>query len=221
MVILVIAINRVEDIADSEGFDTDFSSLRTSISTLQEASKSLDAEKVAAEKNFKKILWKWRRAHHWHGHGKMWFKLHGLFRKLASWLHIGKPESREECPHKAHLHKALEHKHGNDLEASSMVKVRVGRYPAWAKEQREMSEAWDFEREHHVRQFNLPWHHKPGLGKKLIEAAKRVQAVNQKLVAFEKGFISQGGIKDREWYRHLGVAPGKWLGECLLFSWAF
>ncbi|THG94618.1 hypothetical protein EW026_g6888 [Hermanssonia centrifuga] len=57
-----------------------------------------------------------------------------------------------------------------------------------------------------------------GLGKRtdpietFIKAAKRVQKANTKLVAFEKGFISEGGIKDREWYRHLGVAPGKWLG---------
>lgn len=45
-----------------------------------------------------------------------------------------------------------------------------------------------------------------------VKAAKRVQKANSKLVAFEKGFISEDGIKDREWYRHLGVAPGKWLG---------
>lgn len=49
-----------------------------------------------------------------------------------------------------------------------------------------------------------------------IKAAKRVQTANAKLVAFEKGFISEEGIKDREWYRHLGVAPGKWLGVCCL-----
>ncbi|OCH94335.1 Zn-dependent exopeptidase [Obba rivulosa] len=47
---------------------------------------------------------------------------------------------------------------------------------------------------------------------KFVKAAKRVQTVNAKLVAFERGFISEGGIKDREWYRHLVVAPGKWLG---------
>lgn len=45
-----------------------------------------------------------------------------------------------------------------------------------------------------------------------IRAAKRVRAVNQKLMAFERGFLSEDGIKDREWYRHLGVAPGKHLG---------
>ncbi|KAF8631539.1 hypothetical protein AX15_002295 [Amanita polypyramis BW_CC] len=48
--------------------------------------------------------------------------------------------------------------------------------------------------------------------RKLIKAAKRVHDVNAKLIAFEQGFISEDGIKDREWYRHLGVAPGKWLG---------
>ncbi|KAH8830414.1 vacuolar protein sorting-associated protein 70 [Flagelloscypha sp. PMI_526] len=45
-----------------------------------------------------------------------------------------------------------------------------------------------------------------------IKAAKRVAAANSKLSSFEKGFIHQDGIKEREWYRHLGVAPGKWLG---------
>ncbi|KAH8096736.1 Zn-dependent exopeptidase [Cristinia sonorae] len=48
--------------------------------------------------------------------------------------------------------------------------------------------------------------------RKFIKAAKRVQKANAKLIAFERGFISEGGIKDREWYKHLGVAPGKWLG---------
>ena len=49
--------------------------------------------------------------------------------------------------------------------------------------------------------------------KKFKKAAKRVRAVNQKLKAFERGFIHEDGIKDREWYRNLDVAPGKWLGE--------
>jgi N-acetylated-alpha-linked acidic dipeptidase len=46
-----------------------------------------------------------------------------------------------------------------------------------------------------------------------IKAAKRVRRVNQKLVAFERGFISKEGIRNREWYKHLGVAPGLWLGQ--------
>ena len=50
--------------------------------------------------------------------------------------------------------------------------------------------------------------------REFIKAAKRVQSANQKLIGFERGFISEEGIKDREWYRHLAVAPGKWLGKC-------
>jgi N-acetylated-alpha-linked acidic dipeptidase len=49
--------------------------------------------------------------------------------------------------------------------------------------------------------------------RELLRAVKRVRAVNKKLISFERGFISKDGIKDREWYRHLGVAPGKWLGD--------
>ncbi|KAH9943274.1 Zn-dependent exopeptidase [Epithele typhae] len=55
-------------------------------------------------------------------------------------------------------------------------------------------------------------HGVPAPVREFIKAAKRVQAANAKLVAFERGFISEEGIKEREWYKHLGVAPGKWLG---------
>jgi N-acetylated-alpha-linked acidic dipeptidase len=52
--------------------------------------------------------------------------------------------------------------------------------------------------------------------RKFIRAAIHVRRVNQKLIAFERGFIDEAGIKDREWYRHLGVAPGKWKGEFII-----
>ncbi|KAF5340153.1 hypothetical protein D9758_016846 [Tetrapyrgos nigripes] len=48
--------------------------------------------------------------------------------------------------------------------------------------------------------------------REFLKAAKRVSKANKKLMVFERGFISEEGIPDREWYRHLGVAPGKWLG---------
>lgn len=51
--------------------------------------------------------------------------------------------------------------------------------------------------------------------RRFIKAAKRVSRANKKLIAFERGFISETGLKDREWYRHLGVAPGKWLGRSI------
>jgi N-acetylated-alpha-linked acidic dipeptidase len=54
--------------------------------------------------------------------------------------------------------------------------------------------------------------HGKGPLRDFIQAVKRVRVANQKLVAFERGFLSEGGIKDREWYRHLAVAPGKHLG---------
>lgn len=57
----------------------------------------------------------------------------------------------------------------------------------------------------------LPW---PSNSKKaVLKAAEAVRKANRKLATFEQGFISESGIKDREWYRHLGVAPGKWLGK--------
>ncbi|KAJ7232226.1 transferrin receptor-like protein [Mycena haematopus] len=45
-----------------------------------------------------------------------------------------------------------------------------------------------------------------------IKAAKRVTKGNKKLAAFERGFVSQEGIKGQEWYKHMVVAPGRWLG---------
>ncbi|KAH9942546.1 hypothetical protein B0H21DRAFT_523058 [Amylocystis lapponica] len=53
---------------------------------------------------------------------------------------------------------------------------------------------------------------KGGQSKCVAEAVQRVRAVNRKLAAFERGLIHEKGLMDREWYRHLGVAPGKWLG---------
>ena len=47
----------------------------------------------------------------------------------------------------------------------------------------------------------------------MINTVIRIKNVNRKLRLFEQGFISEEGIKDREWYRHLGVAPGKYLGR--------
>ncbi|KZT06419.1 Zn-dependent exopeptidase [Laetiporus sulphureus 93-53] len=58
-------------------------------------------------------------------------------------------------------------------------------------------------------------HRKDNLPKDIedfIKAAQRVEKVNAKLKAFEAGFISEEGINEREWYKHLVVAPGKYLG---------
>jgi N-acetylated-alpha-linked acidic dipeptidase len=67
---------------------------------------------------------------------------------------------------------------------------------------------------------HLHHHHHHRGNKKWRRAVGRVRAVNQKLVAFERGFIHEDGIKGREWYRHLAIAPGKFLGS-VLFSILF
>jgi N-acetylated-alpha-linked acidic dipeptidase len=64
-----------------------------------------------------------------------------------------------------------------------------------------------------------PW--LPDPIKRFIEAARRLGRSNKKLKSFERGFISEDGIKDREWYKHLGVAPGKWLGTLLCYLYLF
>jgi len=106
-------------------------------------------------------------------------------------------------------------------EKGMQVTPRIGRYPAWLKEQREREEyasAYGFALEAglgdnfpHLDSHSHSECCSRGL-RKLKHAVKRVRAVNRKLCAFERGFISDEGIKDREWYKHLVVAPGKWLG---------
>lgn len=39
-----------------------------------------------------------------------------------------------------------------------------------------------------------------------------IRVLNKQLQTFEQGFISKQGLKGREWYKHLGTAPGRWLG---------
>ncbi|EST04820.1 Protease-associated domain, PA [Kalmanozyma brasiliensis GHG001] len=49
-------------------------------------------------------------------------------------------------------------------------------------------------------------------GKEIWKALREVRATNKKLQTFEQGLISEEGLKGREWYKHLGTAPGRWLG---------
>ncbi|WVR07065.1 hypothetical protein IAU60_004104 [Kwoniella sp. DSM 27419] len=48
--------------------------------------------------------------------------------------------------------------------------------------------------------------------KEIKKVLLEIRAINKKLQHFEQGFISKEGIKDREWYKHKGTAPGLWLG---------
>ncbi|KAI0353001.1 Zn-dependent exopeptidase [Trametes cingulata] len=193
-------LDRVESIASTTSLDVDFSGLRSAIRSLQKASHKLDREKAKAEKKLKKLLRRLAVRH------IIRRKLRRAFCKLRKL--IGK-----ECAHHeraaalannpVHSEKAFEcSAMKNGRTGLLPFKPHVGRAPAWVKEHREHGEVEIFRK---GKKPSFPM-------KKFKKAAKRVREVNKKLKAFERGFIHEDGIKDREWYRNLDVAPGKWLG---------
>ncbi|KAI0722810.1 Zn-dependent exopeptidase [Earliella scabrosa] len=192
-------LDKVESIASTTSLDVDFSGLRNAIQSLQKASIKLDAEKTDAEKKLKKLLRKFARRHFIRRKIRTGIcKLRQLF---------GKP-CRHQDASALSTSLALGLTADKAFECSSMrakngllpFKPRIGRAPAWAQEQRE----WAAE----TQAFDK--HRFPT--KRFKKAVKRIRDVNQKLKEFERGFIHEEGIKDREWYRNLDVAPGKWLG---------
>jgi hypothetical protein len=48
--------------------------------------------------------------------------------------------------------------------------------------------------------------------KKIKKVLETIKEINGKLAKFESGFIDEDGLPGREWYKHIGTAPGKWLG---------
>lgn len=42
--------------------------------------------------------------------------------------------------------------------------------------------------------------------------AKRVSIANKRLTYFERGFLSEQGIRNRSWFKHVVYAPGLWTG---------
>ncbi|KAI0375808.1 Zn-dependent exopeptidase [Pilatotrama ljubarskyi] len=193
-------LDKVESIASTTSLDVDFSGLRSAIHSLQKASHKLDHEKTKAEKKLKKLLRRLAMRH------IVRRKIRHAFCKLRKML--GK-----ECPHHERVAALATNAPHTEktFECSSMknsrngllpFKPRVGRAPAWAKEQRERGE---MEISGKRKKPSFPM-------KRFKKAVKRVREVNKKLTSFERGFIHEDGIKDREWYRNLDVAPGKWLG---------
>ncbi|KAG6873768.1 hypothetical protein C0995_011587 [Termitomyces sp. Mi166 len=223
-------------------FDTvDLSELSKAIKKVQTASRALDKEKFKAERKFKRILRKLH-CHHPHHcckpsrfvrRVKDWIK--GIFgvkphnyQKISKYeeyeidvnawtrdgrigpehskyqkfghhkLDDGSPDHPDHCrPYRRRPeHPLADHSNGPHPEHSRF-------------------DHSEFDHSQHSDHLWLDHPVPPRLPKeikKLIKAAKRVVKVNKKIIAFERGFISEGGIKDREWYKHLGVAPGKWLG---------
>jgi N-acetylated-alpha-linked acidic dipeptidase len=172
----------------------------------------LDIEKAGAEAELKRILKKWK---------KRGPKFRRFIRRIIRRLKkIFKRHRKHRCHGKTPVDKAdhVPPENGGELSAFK------GRQSSRAQERRgscQLQQAYgmalaasDENDTPWLRKFDLG-NHKSGI-REFIRAVKRVRAVNQKLVAFERGFISKDGIKDREWYKHLGVAPGKWLGWFIL-----
>ncbi|TFK55577.1 Zn-dependent exopeptidase [Heliocybe sulcata] len=223
----------VEQQASDGSLDApNFTRLRSSMQRLQEASVALDIEKAEAEEEFKKLLDEIRK--------KPGF-LRRIIRWVKKVIHRHRPHpphhhddfADEEIENLRYAHKLLA--------AYGPRKDRVGHFhrpchdrplglgrehfhspeaprPPTAPHMPTLPHPPDYPHPPHPPRDMPPplGHgrpHLPGLPiHKFIEAAKRIQRVNKKLSSFERGFISEEGIKDREWYRHLGVAPGKWLG---------
>jgi len=182
-------LEKVESIASTTSLDVDFSSLKSSIKDLQSASIKLDKEKAKVEHDLKMLIHKI-------------VKRRFIRRKVRKAICKLKKVFGKKCGHHKKSQgqdaEALPSAKSIQMEDGRSVTPRVGRFPAWLQEQQEGNG-------HHT--------HKPKFPKKKFEKiVKRIKAVNKKLVAFERGLIHEDGIKDREWYRHLGVAPGKWLG---------
>jgi N-acetylated-alpha-linked acidic dipeptidase len=185
----------VEDLVPSLGnqaSEVQFSSLRKAIKGVQEASSKLDAEKYEAEENFKKLLKRMRFPFPRRDGVRHRGRRTGVLRRAADWVKgvFGVPP-----PTDAEIQRL------SIRSADSWEEYLE--YASIAAQETPLEEEADVEGDKYGLPFPI---------REFIKAAKRVGRANRKLKAFERGFISEGGIKDREWYKHLGVAPGKWLG---------
>lgn len=211
-IVLFIALLRVQRIVSAESLEVDLSALQNAMYSLQNASANLDLEKVQAETELRHFIEKWiKRRRSWR------FKrlAKNVIRKIRGLFGIGQGSASQTQEEQIVIPLPLDVANGR----RTTIKPRIGRYPGWLEEQ-ERQTAYGLAIEAGVgdqlfldvdSSFSALPHKFPF--KKFKHLVRQVQAVNKKLTAFERGFISKGGIKDREWYRHLGVAPGRWLGE--------
>lgn len=185
--ILTCIFGRVEGLAAASSADVNFAPLRAAIRSLQFASLKLDAEKHVAERVLRGHLRKWRKEHkRKYGYPERFIRLiKDLFTEESNDVAESTPQIADELGLSSLPDFELGNDHEVDIIAQNWPRLPLPRRPK----------------------------HPDSLPPKLIEALKVVRKINQKLVSFERGFIHEDGIKDREWYRHLGVAPGKWLGK--------
>lgn len=205
---------RVEGLTVASSAALNFAPLRAAIRSLQFASLKLDSEKFAAERILDQQLRKWRK-HHRHQHKRKNSCMKRFIRRLKGLF----TEENYDAPV------------STPTFANGKPQPRVGMAPAWNKDRLEEVgvDGADHGNDREVNAEDVKWPQLPRpkiphwpprkprhLPPKFLKAIKAVRSINQKLASFERGFIHEGGIKDREWYRHLGVAPGKWLGKTLL-----
>ncbi|KAJ7228374.1 hypothetical protein GGX14DRAFT_692427 [Mycena pura] len=202
---LVNYLNGIEGMVLDSSISVDLSPLRKSITALQAASHSLDFEKASAERELRSIIRKWAKRQH---------KLKKKLRK--AWCRLKKIFGRK-CHKKDWEGAHACGKAGEESAHSSFDdrKIRVGRLPSFLDEQQgiypDVLYGLALHAGLHDIAFDGALPPKFPLTK-LRKTVRRIRAVNQKLIGFEKGFISKDGIPDREWYKHLAIAPGKWLG---------
>ncbi|PPQ77354.1 hypothetical protein CVT25_010936 [Psilocybe cyanescens] len=185
-------LDKVESIASQASIDVNLKPLKKSIRNLQKSSIALDKERAKAQKELQKLVKKWKKRHSRRRQvmliiQKALCKIKKVFKRECS------------CPHKrADLDKMAHDTHTQFEEDDEILLGMM------------LHEGYDGDLHlAHLRSFHP--HHKLPL-KRLRKLVRRIQTVNTKARTFERGFISEDGIKDREWYKHLAVAPGKWLG---------
>ncbi|TFK55592.1 Zn-dependent exopeptidase [Heliocybe sulcata] len=194
-------LDSVEDLVSSSDLKVNLSPLRMSIRALEKASLELDFEKHRAEHALERAIKKLK-------------KKHAIRRKIRKAIckvrkHLGKPckhhkkPDEEVCSFEPVAAPAIVGKNGR------IVKPRLGRAIGMMREKQAEACREMLHRNRDPAEMPILLVHP---SRQLLRAVKRVRAANKKLVAFERGLISEDGIKDREWYKHLGVAPGKWLG---------
>ncbi|KAH9077021.1 Zn-dependent exopeptidase [Lactarius deliciosus] len=190
-------LNKVERLAASSATTPNLVPLRAAIKSLQFASLEFDAEKFRAELILKRLIREWQKSRQSQHQRK-----HSCFRCLMRRLRRFFTAETHEPPAEI---EGRPDKNGVDTGIHRIddgVNVEGGDWPHLPTPHRPKHPHWPHWPPHKPR-------HPP---RALIAAAKAVRKINQKLASFERGFIHEDGIKDREWYRHLGVAPGKWLG---------
>ncbi|KAI4526580.1 Zn-dependent exopeptidase [Schizophyllum commune Loenen D] len=205
-------VDEVEDIVKAASSSLDVAELRSSARALQAASLSLDFAKFKAEQDLKHLV-------------KRWKKQRSALRKLRrkAWKKYCKIAKKfdKRCQHKKPPHDD-ELEDSDDLPplppppmlhiGGKTIKPRIGRAPAAIREKKQKEvkvlahvaeQAYGVQLDVRAEGFPL---------EDFLKVLKEIRAVNSKLLAFERGFISPYGLKDREWYQHLLVAPGKWTG---------